>query len=71
MYDTTINSALGLTVNQLLTRHPASLSILHSLGIHTCCTANDTVAAAAAKANVDEDVLADALRPVIAGAPVR
>jgi len=60
---------LRWTVNELTARIPRSLGVLHALGVHTCCTANMSVADAAADANVDVEILTTLLQDA-AGAEI-
>jgi iron-sulfur cluster repair protein YtfE (RIC family) len=52
------------TVNETIDRVPASLPVLNSLGIDTCCGGGETLDVAASRSGVDENVLLTALESV-------
>jgi iron-sulfur cluster repair protein YtfE (RIC family) len=52
------------TVNETIERVPATLPVLNSLGIDTCCGGGETLDVAASRSGVDENVLLAALATV-------
>ena len=56
------------TVNELLTRQPATIPVLNQFGLDTCCGSTVSIVEAAYRDGVDLDALLAALRAAIAGA---
>jgi iron-sulfur cluster repair protein YtfE (RIC family) len=54
------------TVNDVITRHPATMTVFNRFGLDICCGATLSVEKAAAEAGVDGEVLCDALRTAAA-----
>lgn len=55
-----------LTVNEVITRHPATLAVFHSFGLDACCGAQKKVEEAARLHGLDPDALCAALRAAAA-----
>ena len=56
-----------LTVNDLMRHRPAALPVLAALGIDTCCGGGETLAHAAARAQLTFDQLRDRLEEAARG----
>lgn len=53
------------TVDALMARYPATMSIFNAFGVDTCCGAHRTVREAAAEDGTDESKLVSALQLAI------
>lgn len=58
--DSTIDCTL--TVNEVITRHPATLAVFHRFGLDACCGAQKQVEEAARLHGIDADALCAELR---------
>lgn len=54
------------TVDALMARYPATMSVFNAFGVDTCCGAGRTVREAAAEDGTDESKLVEALQQAIA-----
>jgi len=54
-----------LSINDIVRRYPASLSILTARGIDTCCGGDIPLSIAAADANLDLSALLDEMKAVL------
>jgi iron-sulfur cluster repair protein YtfE (RIC family) len=54
-----------LSVNEIVRRHPTSLSVLTARGINTCCGGALALSVAAANANLDLSPLLDEIKAAV------
>ena len=55
------------TVNEIVTRHPATLPVFHAWGIDTCCGGGHPVEAVVQRHQLDGEALCNALVLAIRG----
>ena len=54
------------TINDVMSRYPATMEVFNAFGVDSCCGAHDTVREACARDGIDEAELVQALARVVA-----